>query len=124
MDLQDVLTAAQAAADSAERAPAAAPFFSHEQNNHQAERLPSTENAQFDHQNSSVSSYGDLSELQRPETSSFERHSPDQDHQQMRLPSMENDPYYSYPNFFTSQNPDRSLGFPSFSDKAKPAHIS
>ncbi|CAN7093300.1 unnamed protein product [Brassica rapa subsp. narinosa] len=123
MDLHDVLTAAQAAADSAERAPAAAPFFSHEQNNHQAERLPSTENAQFDHQKS-VSSYGDVSELQRPETSSFERRSPDQDHQQMRPPSMEDDPYYSYPNLFTSQNPDRSLGFPSFSDKEKPAHVS
>ncbi|KAF2609306.1 hypothetical protein F2Q68_00044235, partial [Brassica cretica] len=97
-------------------------FFSHEQDNHQAERLPSIENTQFDHQNSSVSCYGDLSELQRPETSSFERRSPDQDHQQMRLPSMEDDPYYSYPNLFTSQNPDRSLGSPSFSDKAKSAH--
>ncbi|KAF3522256.1 hypothetical protein F2Q69_00047685, partial [Brassica cretica] len=97
-------------------------FFSHEQNNHQAERLPSIENTQFDHQNSSVSCYGDLSELQRPETSSFERRSPDQDHQQMRLPSMEDDPYYSYPNLFTSQNPDCSLGSPSFSDKAESAH--
>nr|VDD60857.1 unnamed protein product [Brassica oleracea] len=99
-------------------------FFSHEQNNHQAERLPSIENTQFDHQNSSVSCYGDLSELQRPETSSFERRSPDQDHQQMRLPSMEDDPYYSYPNLFTSQNPDCSLGSPSFSDKAESAHDS
>ncbi|CAH2035310.1 unnamed protein product [Thlaspi arvense] len=204
LDLQDVLTAAQAAADSAEHAAAAArsaaslaqlrineltkkttpdqspespnenPFhsnppqtmeksqfdhqnslvssfgdltdfqmadtsshFSHERNNHQAERLPSMENPRFDqqnssassygasmenprfdHQNSSVSSYGDLTELQRPETSSFDRLSPDQDHQQMRLPSMEDDPYYSYPNLFTSQKPDRSP------DNTKPAHDS
>ncbi|CAH8357945.1 unnamed protein product [Eruca vesicaria subsp. sativa] len=189
MDLQDVLTAAQAAADSAERAAASArsaaslaqlriseltkktpeqspeiptenPFhsnppphtrekpqfdhqnsfvrsygdltdfqigdssgiFSHEQNNYEAARLLSMEYPQFDHQNSSVSSYGDISELQTSETSSFERRSSDQDHQQMRLPSMEDDPYYSYPNLFTSQNPDLSPGSPSFSNNAKPAH--
>ncbi|KAJ0232790.1 Regulator of Vps4 activity in the MVB pathway protein [Hirschfeldia incana] len=92
--------------------------------NHQAGRLPSMEKPRFDHQNSSVSSYGDITELQRPETSSFDRLSPDQDHQQMRLPSREDDPYYSYPNLFTSQNPDRSPGSRSFSDTSKPAHDS
>uniref|UniRef100_A0A1J3JG93 IST1-like protein n=1 Tax=Noccaea caerulescens TaxID=107243 RepID=A0A1J3JG93_NOCCA len=99
-------------------------LFSHERNSHQAERHPSMEKPQFDHQDSSGSSYGNLTELQRPETSSFDRLSPDQDHQQMRLPSMEDDPYYSYPNLFTSQNPDRSPGSHSFSDKTKPARDS
>lgn len=92
--------------------------------NHQAGRLPSMEKPRFDHQNSSASSYGDITELQRPETSSFDRLGPDQDHQQMRLPSREDDPYYSYPNLFTSQNPDRSPGSRSFSDTSKPAHDS
>ncbi|CAN8290028.1 unnamed protein product [Cochlearia groenlandica] len=92
--------------------------FSRDHNNNEAERLPSMGNIRFDHQNSSVSSYGDLTELQRPETLSFDRCSPEQDHQQMRLPSMEDDPYYSYPNLFTSQNPDRS---PSFSGNTKHA---
>ncbi|CAA7018680.1 unnamed protein product [Microthlaspi erraticum] len=99
----------------------ASSHFSHERNNHQAERFPSLEKPRFDHQNSSDSSYGNFTEFQRPETSSFDRRSPDQDHQQMRLPSMEDDPYYSYPNLFTSQKPDRS---PSFSDNTKPAHDS
>ncbi|EOA36841.1 hypothetical protein CARUB_v10008690mg [Capsella rubella] len=88
------------------------------------QRFPSMEKPQFDHQNSSVSSYGDLTELQRPESLSFDRLNPDQDHQQMRLPSMEDDPYYSYPNLFTSQNPDRSSGSHSLSDNTKPAHDS
>ncbi|KAG7599198.1 Vacuolar protein sorting-associated protein Ist1 [Arabidopsis suecica] len=88
------------------------------------QRFPSFEKPQFDHQNSSVSSFGDLPELQRPETSSLDRLSPDQDHQQMRLPSMEDDPYYSYPNLFTSQKPDRSSGSHSFSDNTRPAHDS
>ncbi|KAL0716255.1 hypothetical protein Bca4012_065577 [Brassica carinata] len=92
--------------------------------NHQAGRLPSMEKPRFDHQNLSVSSYGDITEFQRPETSSFDRLSPDQDHQQMRLPSREDDPYYSYPNLFTSQNPDRSPASRSFSDTSKPAHDS
>lgn len=93
--------------------------------NHQAGRLPSMEKPRFDHQNSSASSYGDITELQRQDTSSFDRLSPsDQDHQQMRLPSREDDPYYSYPNLFTSQNPDRSPGSRSFSDTSKPAHDS
>ncbi|KAL9308252.1 putative vacuolar protein sorting-associated protein Ist1 [Arabidopsis thaliana] len=87
-------------------------------------RFPSMEKPQFDHQNSSVSSYGDLPELQRPETSSLDRLSPDQDHQQMRLPSMEDDPYYSYPNLFTSQKHDPSSGSHSFSDNTRPAHDS
>jgi vacuolar protein sorting-associated protein IST1 len=116
----------------------ASSLFSHERNNHQAERFPSLGRPRFDHQNSSgssygnltelqrpeissVSSYGNLTELQRPETSSFDRRSPDHDHQQMRLPSMEDDPYYSYPNLFTSQKPDLSH---SFSDNTKPAHDS
>ncbi|CAN7030471.1 hypothetical protein IGI04_030699 [Brassica rapa subsp. trilocularis] len=93
-------------------------------NHHQAGRLPSFEKTRFDHQNSSVSSYGDITELQRPENSSFDRLTPDQDHQQMRLPSREDDPYYSYPNLFTSQNLDRSPGSRSFSDTSKPAHDS
>ncbi|CAH8306043.1 unnamed protein product [Eruca vesicaria subsp. sativa] len=93
--------------------------FNHEWNNHQAGRLPSMEKPRFDYQNLSVSSYGDLTELQRPETSSFDRLTSDQDHQQMRLPSREDDPYYSYPNLFTSQNPDRSPGSRSFSDTSK-----
>jgi vacuolar protein sorting-associated protein IST1 len=87
-------------------------------------RFPSMEKPQFDHQNSSVSSYGDLPELQRPETSPLDRLSPDQDHQQMRLPSMEDDPYYSYPNLFTSQKHDPSSGSHSFSDNTRPAHDS
>ncbi|KAF8112870.1 hypothetical protein N665_0059s0008 [Sinapis alba] len=98
--------------------------FNHAQDNHQAGRLPSMEKPRFDHQNSSASSYGDITELQRPETSSFDRLSADQDHQQMRLPSREDDPYYSYPNLFTSQNPDRSPGSRSLSDTSKPAHDS
>ncbi|CAG7897294.1 unnamed protein product [Brassica rapa] len=93
-------------------------------NQQQAGRLPSFEKTRFDHQNSSVSSYGDITELQRPENSSFDRLTPDQDHQQMRLPSREDDPYYSYPNLFTSQNLDRSPGSRSFSDTSKPAHDS
>ena len=88
------------------------------------QRFSSLEKPQFDHQNSSVSSYGDLPELQRPETSPLDRLSPDQDHQQMRLPSMEDDPYYSYPNLFTSQKHDPSSGSHSFSDNTRPAHDS
>ncbi|KAL1219426.1 hypothetical protein V5N11_015467 [Cardamine amara subsp. amara] len=88
------------------------------------QRFPSMEKPQFDHQNSSVGSYGDFPELQRPETSLLDRLSPDQDHQQMRLPSMEDDPYYSYPNLFTSQNPDRSSGSHLPSDNTRPAHDS
>ncbi|XP_010478853.1 PREDICTED: IST1 homolog isoform X2 [Camelina sativa] len=86
------------------------------------QRFPSMEKPQFDHQNSSVSSYGDLTEFQRPESSLLDRLNPDQDHQQMRLPSMEDDPYYSYPNLFSSQNPDRSSGSHSLSDNTRPAH--
>ncbi|KFK45126.1 hypothetical protein AALP_AA1G347400 [Arabis alpina] len=98
-------------------------LFSNERN-HQPQRLPSMEIPRFDHQNSSVSSYGNLPDFQRPETLPFDRLSTDQDHQQMRLPHMEDDPYYSYPNLFTSQNPDRSSDSHSFSDKSKSTHDS
>ncbi|ESQ33362.1 hypothetical protein EUTSA_v10007134mg [Eutrema salsugineum] len=189
VDLQDVLTAAQAAADSAERAAAAArsaaslaqlriteltkktpdqspespnenPFhsnpsetvekpqfdhqnssassygdltdfqmtgtsslFSHERNNHQAERRPSMEKPQFDHQNSSVSSYGDLTDFQMAETSSLFSHERN-NHQAERLPSMkkpqfdhQNSSVSSYGDLTELQRPETS----SF-DRLSPEH--
>ncbi|XP_010530141.1 PREDICTED: IST1 homolog [Tarenaya hassleriana] len=110
MDLQDVLAAAQIAAETAERAAAAARSaaslaqlriaeltkntdHSTEKNQFQGDKTPETPSCgkpHLDHQNSSTSSSGDFPQLPQ------------------RLPSMEDDPYFSYPNLFTSQNSGRS----------------
>ncbi|VVB11705.1 unnamed protein product [Arabis nemorensis] len=106
VDLQDVLMAAQAAADSAERAAAAARSAaslaqlrineltkktsdqSPESPSENPFHAPSLGKPQFDHQYSSVSSCGDLTEPHREESSSLFSHEWNNRHSQ-RLPSME-----------------------------------
>nr|VDD54641.1 unnamed protein product [Brassica oleracea] len=121
LDLQDVLTAAQAAADSAERAAAAARSAAslaqlriNELTKKTPEQSPESptenpfyssppqqtmEKAQFDHQNSSVSSYGDHNEFQKEESSSLFSH------QTERLPSMEK-PQFDHQNSSASSYGD------------------
>lgn len=122
VDLQDVLTAAQAAADSAERAAAAARSAaslaqlrineltkktsdqSPESPSENPFHAPSLEKPLFDNQNSSVSSCGDLTELQREGTSSLFSHERN-NHQSQRLPSMEK-PQFDHQNSSVSSYGD------------------
>ncbi|XP_010543209.1 PREDICTED: uncharacterized protein LOC104816186 isoform X2 [Tarenaya hassleriana] len=140
MDLKDVLAAAQTAAETAELAAAAArsaaslaqlriteltkkntdqpPEIPSENPFHGKESPTSVKNPCFDHQNSSNSSFGDLPSLER---FSLEQN---HDHQPQRLPSMDDDPYFSYPNLFPSQNPDSSHGSRTFPENSRPPHDS
>ncbi|KAK1577217.1 hypothetical protein Q3G72_019867 [Acer saccharum] len=43
-------------------------------------------------------------------------------HQPQRLPSMDDDPYFSYPNLFTSQNSNLGSGTHSFTDNTRSTH--
>lgn len=174
VDLQDVLTAAQAAAESAERAAAAArsaaslaqvrideltrknsgqcpekgcenPFYKDIANQSAGEEIP-----HFDHHNlvgnsgdevlNSPEPHQDRDDYQRQEASSLssldttrvnfdsELHI-EQDfandfapHQPQRLTSMDDDPYFSYPNLFTSQNPNLGSAAHSSTDNSRSTH--
>ncbi|XP_043689724.1 IST1-like protein [Telopea speciosissima] len=161
VDLQDVLAAAHAAADSAERAASAARSAaslahvritelmkkSNDQEHREeviqtgdaddSDRSASMNVPQFEHQQS----FGDAngyssylqdplpdhrpewgSEMENPTSFDIPKDSSEQPlssgqvlehgrtHQPQRLPSMEDDPYFSYPNLFTSQESNHESG--------------
>ncbi|KAG2665408.1 hypothetical protein I3760_15G006700 [Carya illinoinensis] len=174
VDLQDVLTAAQAAAESAERAAAAArsaaslaqvrieeltrknsdqcPEKDCENPFHKdiANQSAGEENPNFDHQNLVGNSddevlnfpepHQDREDSQRPEASSLPSldtsrlnfdsclpidHGFENDfasHQPQRLTSMDDDPYFSFPNLFTSQNPNLGSAAHSAMDNSRSTH--
>lgn len=126
VDLQDVLAAARAAAESAERAAAAARSaasiaqlriseLSKKRSNESS--VPQHHNNTIDKQNSNGDSGSastspsqtegcqNNSARQLTPTSSFDSSSPRDNahHLPQRLPSIDDEPYFSYPNLFTSQ---------------------
>jgi hypothetical protein len=106
----------------------------------------SKENPHFDHQSlfgnsndvlNSPESHQDGEDFRRSETSSFDTHKVDFDssltndhgfenelahHQPQRLPSMDDDPYFSYPNLFTSQNSGLGSSAHSSTDNSRSTH--
>lgn len=132
IDLQDVLAAAQAAAESAERAAAAArsaaslaqlriseitkkkndaggkdPFHVDAQKDESSEKPHLEHESSFSNSDTSISeSPKDIDQL---------RH-----HQPQRLPSMDDDAYFSYPNLFTRQGSNISSNAQSFN--SRPPH--
>ncbi|KAL5714782.1 hypothetical protein ACHQM5_016694 [Ranunculus cassubicifolius] len=125
VDLKDVLAAAHAAAESAERAAAAARSAAslaevritelikqqhdkaREENN---ESATSGTTPSFDHQQSFNNESSYYSDQDRPKPASYDNPLPYPDsqvpnHQPRRLTSLEDDPYFSYPNLFTTQAP-------------------
>ncbi|XP_059454080.1 uncharacterized protein LOC132184455 [Corylus avellana] len=106
------------------------------------------ENPHYDHQSlfgnsndvvvNSPEPHLDDEDSQRSETSSFDTLKVDFDsslpndhgfenelarhHQPQRLPSMDDDPYFSYPNLFTSQNPGLGSAAHSSSDNSRSTH--
>ncbi|XP_019152844.1 PREDICTED: uncharacterized protein LOC109149503 [Ipomoea nil] len=132
VDLQDVLAAAQAAAESAERAAAAArsaaslaqlriseltkkkddagkdPFHV------DAQKDDSSEKPHLEHE-SSFSSSDAASISESPKLNDQSRH-----HQPQRLPSIDDETYFSYPNLFTRQGSNLSSNAQSFN--SRPPH--
>ncbi|XP_031119467.1 uncharacterized protein LOC116022749 isoform X2 [Ipomoea triloba] len=132
IDLQDVLAAAQAAAETAERAAAAArsaaslaqlriseltkkkddagkgPFHVDEQKD------DSSEKPHLEHE-SSFSSSDAASISESPKLNDQSRH-----HQPQRLPSIDDETYFSYPNLFTRQGSNLSSNAQSFN--SRPPH--
>nr|GMC50576.1 IST1 homolog [Ipomoea batatas] len=132
IDLQDVLAAAQAAAETAERAAAAArsaaslaqlriseltkkkddvgkgPFHV------DAQKDDSSEKPHLEHE-SSFSSSDAASISESPKLSDQSRH-----HQPQRLPSIDDETYFSYPNLFTRQGSNLSSNAQSFN--SRPPH--
>ncbi|KAK1267273.1 hypothetical protein QJS04_geneDACA000698 [Acorus gramineus] len=135
IDLQDVLAAAHAAADSAERAAAAArsaanlaqaritEFVMKKNNNEKKchvdvdDQPPEEEKAVFDQRQSfgeSVPHHGSALDFNAPNTPDTQLRTLDSDEKTEFLPalppsrssSMENDPYSSYPNLFGRQESD------------------
>jgi hypothetical protein len=106
------------------------------------------ENPHYDHQSlfgnsndvvlNSPEPHLDDEDSQRSETSSFDTLKVDFDsslpnehgfenelarhHQPQRLPSMDDDPYFSYPNLFTSQNPSLGSASHSSTDNSRSTH--
>ncbi|KAE8100313.1 hypothetical protein FH972_018221 [Carpinus fangiana] len=106
------------------------------------------ENPRYDHQSlfgnsndvvlNSPEPHLDDEDSQRSETSSFDTLKVDYDsslpnehgfenelarhHQPQRLPSMDDDPYFSYPNLFTSQNPSLGSASHSSTDNSRSTH--
>nr|GMC55179.1 IST1 homolog [Ipomoea batatas]GME20549.1 IST1 homolog [Ipomoea batatas] len=132
IDLQDVLAAAQAAAETAERAAAAArsaaslaqlriseltkkkddagkgPFHV------DAQKDDSSEKPHLEHE-SSFSSSDAASISESPKLNDQSRH-----HQPQRLPSIDDETYFSYPNLFTRQGSNLSSNAQSFN--SRPPH--
>ncbi|KAL4197661.1 hypothetical protein AMTRI_Chr04g189400 [Amborella trichopoda] len=133
VDMQDVLAAAQAAAETAERAAAAARSAASLAQLRISELCVKRESAHVDNaktstvttqevwQNEKEVSQSEVDDFAHglqadpiepqfdsPKTSSWSHHERqhefDSSHQPQRLPSMEDDPYFSYPNLFNSHD--------------------
>ncbi|KAJ6360742.1 hypothetical protein OIU77_004707 [Salix suchowensis] len=122
VDLQDVLAAAHAAAESAERAAAAARAAATlaqariseltKKNNEKfpEDSVPNYEDSHRYHEDHQASELLDIPSSEKlgvDYDSPRSNHVAEQgsfSHQPQRLPSMEDEPYFSYPNLFTSQN--------------------
>ncbi|KVH98586.1 IST1-like protein [Cynara cardunculus var. scolymus] len=130
-DLQDVLAAAQAAAESAERAAAVARTAA------SLAQLRISELIRKQNEDESTDNpfSGDNHRSETPETPNLDRQSSAQDHeggfnssspppqlfsphQPQRLPSMD-DGFMSYPNLFTSRSPDELSRAQSFADNVR-----
>ncbi|RVW78069.1 IST1-like protein [Vitis vinifera] len=137
IDLQDVLAAAQVAAESAERAAAAArsaaslaqPHVDHHNSLGDSDGVSNPLDAHQDPENYQASEALNLPSYDRDKVGIDSSPSDDHviedkpaHHQPQRLPSMDDDSYFSYPNLFTSQGSNLGSGVHSFTDTSRSTH--